>query len=322
MIVAVTSQEAKEEAVRTVAALLAVGVPLLVGLAALVTWWRVGRALGSVESIRSQVERIESAHLKQRVPVPPTRDEIAQLALTMNGMLQRLEASDLTQRRFVADASHELRSPLATLAATLEVAEGDDTGRTWQELAPILKSETERMTRLVGDLLLLSQVDNQALTLAKDDVDLDDVADLECRRLRQVTGVPVALSATPVRVRGDEHKLAQLLRNVLDNAVRAARAQVAVTIARRGDLAVVLVEDDGEGIAAADRQRVFERFVRLDESRSRRRGGSGLGLSIAQEIASAHGGSVQVGASSLGGAAFEIELPAAPSWEAQPSSSR
>ena len=322
VVVAVASQQAQREAVRTVGVLLLVGIPLLVGLAGLVTWWRVGRALGSVETIRRQVEQIESAHVQQRVPVPPTRDEIAHLASTMNGMLQRLEASDRIQRQFVADASHELRSPLATLTAALEVANGDESGRTWQELAPVLESETARMARLVEDLLLLSQADNRALALARDDVDLDDLAGLECRRLTQLTDLRVVLSVRPVRVRGDEHKLAQLLRNVLDNAARAAHEVVAVSVVRREDLAVITVEDDGEGIPAADRQRVFERFVRLDESRSRRRGGSGLGLSIVQEIAAAHGGSVQVGASSLGGAAFEIELPAAPSLEAQPSSSR
>lgn len=322
VVVAVASQDAQEAAVQTAGALLLAGIPLLVGLAGLVTWWRVGRALASVEAIRRQVERVESAHLTQRVPVPPTRDEIADLALTMNGMLQRLQASDRTQRQFVADASHELRSPLATLNTALEVAEGDDSGRTWQELAPILMSETSRMTRLVEDLLVLSQADDRALVQSREDVDLDDLADLECQRLRQLTSLPVDLAATPVRVRGDEHKLAQLLRNVLDNAARAARTRIAVTVTRQADVAVITVEDDGDGIPAEDRERVFERFVRLDESRSRGRGGTGLGLSIVQEIASAHGGSVEVGASRLGGAAFEVRLPAVPLGAPQPSSSR
>ncbi|MGB8383504.1 MAG: ATP-binding protein [Dermatophilaceae bacterium] len=322
VVVAVASQDAQEAAVQTAGALLLAGIPLLVGLAGLVTWWRVGRALASVEAIRRQVERVESAHLTQRVPVPPTRDEIADLALTMNGMLQRLHASDRTQRQFVADASHELRSPLATLSTALEVAEGDDSGSTWQELAPILMSETARMTRLVEDLLLLSQADDRALVQSREDVDLDDLADLECQRLRQLTSLPVDLAATPVRVHGDEHKLAQLLRNVLDNAARAARTRIAVRVTRQADVAVITVEDDGDGIPAEDRERVFERFVRLDESRSRGRGGTGLGLSIVQEIASAHGGSVEVGASGLGGAAFEVRLPAVPLGAPQPSSSR
>ncbi|MGV1010162.1 MAG: sensor histidine kinase [Dermatophilaceae bacterium] len=322
VVLALASQQAQEAAVRTVWGLLLGGIPLLVALAGLVTWWRVGRALGSVEDIRRQVETIETAHVTQRVPVPPTRDEVADLARTMNGMLQRLEASDRARRRFVADASHELRSPLATLTAALEVAEGDDTGRTWPQLAPVLTSETRRMTRLVEDLLLLSQADDQVLVPAAEDVDLDDLADLECRRLRRLTPLPVTLSAAPVRVRGDEHKLAQLLRNVLDNAARSARSRVAVSVTRRADVAVITVEDDGDGIPPAQRERVFERFVRLDESRSRGGGGAGLGLSIVHEIAVAHGGSVHVTTSTLGGAAFEIRLPVVAVRDPHPSSIR
>lgn len=309
VVLAATSQEPKEEAVTTTAVLLLAGIPLLVGLTGFVTWWRVGRAMGSVEAIRSQVERIESANLTQRVPVPPSRDEIAHLATTMNGMLHRLESSHGATRRFVADASHELRSPLATLTAALEVADADPSDATWRELAPILQTEARRMTRLVDDLLLLSKVDNQALVIASDDVDLDDLADLECRRLRQVTRLGVELSASPVRVLGDEHQLERLLRNLVDNAARAATHRVRVSVTRSAGDAVVRVEDDGPGIATADRERVFERFVRVDESRSRHSGGSGLGLSIAREIASAHGGTLTVGRSGLGGAALVVVLP-------------
>ncbi|MEO8828338.1 ATP-binding protein [Lapillicoccus sp.] len=310
VVLAVTSQEPHTEAVTTTSALLLVGIPLLVALTGFVTWWRVGYALRSVESIREQVEQIEAANLSQRVPVPATRDEIAGLAATMNTMLQRLESSDATQRRFVADASHELRSPLATLTASLELAEQDGTSQTWRELEPIMQDEAGRMSRLVEDLLLLSKVDNQAMILAEGDVDLDDLADLETRRLRQLGSVQVTLFVAPVKVRGDRHQLARLLRNLVDNAARAASSQVSVSVARDGDAAVVRVEDDGPGIAPADRDRVFERFVRLDQSRSRRSGGSGLGLAIVQEIAAAHRGSVQVTTSPLGGAAVEVRLPA------------
>lgn len=309
VVMAATSQRPVEEAVTTTALLLAAGVPLLTALAGMVTWWRVGRTLASVDSIREQVERIEAANLTDRVPVPPTHDEIARLASTMNGMLRRLEVSDRTQRQFFADASHELRSPLATLAASLELAQHDDTGLSWLELAPVLGTETERMARIVDDLLLLSKVDNRALALAADDVDLDDLAQLECRRLQQVSSFRVALNATPVRVRGDGHQLGRLLRNLIDNAAGSARSQVRVTVAREGKAALVRVEDDGPGIKPDDRERVFERFVRLDESRSRRSGGSGLGLAIAREIASAHHARLSVQASALGGAAFELRWP-------------
>ncbi len=313
VVVAMASQEPQEEAVLTTGLLLLGGTPLLALLAAWVTWWRVGRALRSVDLITSQVEGIGAAHLTQRVPVPPTRDEIAHLAATMNEMLRRLEASDSRQRRFVADASHELRSPLSTLTASLEIAEADPTGRTWVELAGVLQSETHRMTRLVDDLLLLSKVDDGGLVLRHEDVDLDDVADRECRRLRQVSGVTVELDAVAVRVVGDELRLEQVVRNLVENAARAARSVVRVGVRRHTDgragYAAVTVEDDGPGIPEEDRERVFERFVRLDESRSRRSGGSGLGLAIVRQIVQAHGGTVRVGTSALGGALVEIALP-------------
>jgi signal transduction histidine kinase len=310
VVLAVTSQEPQTEAVTTTAWLLVLGIPLLAVLAGLVTWWRVGHALSSVDSIRQQVERIEAANLTQRVPVPPTHDEIAGLAATMNGMLSRLEAADATQRRFVADASHELRSPLATLTASLEVADQDRTGRTWNDLAPILLAEAGRMNRLVEDLLLLSKVDNRALLLADEDVDLDDLVDLEARRLRQLGSVYVQLHANPTRVRGDEHQLTRLLRNLVDNAAQAAQSQVALIVTSDAGEAVLRVEDDGFGIPEEQRCRVFDRFVRLDESRSRRSGGSGLGLAIVREIVTAHQGTVRVLESTLlGGTVIEVRLP-------------
>jgi len=309
VVASITSQEPATEAVTTTAELLLVGIPLLVALTGLVTWWRVGHALRSVEAIREQVERIEAAHLSQRVPVPDSRDEIAGLAATMNRMLQRLETADATQRRFVGDASHELRSPLSTLTASFDVAGQDHTGGTWRELQPIMQNETARMSRLVEDLLLLSKVDNHAMAFATTDVDLDDLAGRECRRLQQLSPIQVTTSLAPVKVRGDEHQLARLLRNLVDNAAVAARTRIHVTVTREGGAAVVRVDDDGPGIPPGDRARIFERFVRLDESRSRHSGGSGLGLPIAREIATAHGASVQVGSSPLGGAAVEVRLP-------------
>ncbi|WP_425581093.1 HAMP domain-containing sensor histidine kinase [Terrabacter aerolatus] len=273
------------------------------------TWWRVGRALGSVEAIRSQVERTSASRLDDRVPVPPTQDEIAHLAVTMNSMLGRLEASQRAQRRFVSDASHELRSPLATIRASLDVVSPGDPDTSWEELDPILRSETERMSRLVENLLLLSQADDHALTVSRGDVDLDDLVDQEVARLRQLTSLTVRLENVPLRVTGDDHQLQQVLRNLLDNAARHARDVVAVTVSRRHGSAVVCVDDDGPGIPLPERERVFERFVRLDESRSRHSGGAGLGLAIARELARAHGGTLEAGASSLGGASLRLTLP-------------
>ena len=297
------------EAVATTAGLLAVLVPLTTLLVAAVTWWRVGRALGSVEAIRGQVEGIGAANLSDRVPVPDSRDEIARLAQTMNDMLDRLESADRAQRQFVADASHELRSPLATVAASVEVGAGDPTGRTWSSISPLLHAEVQRMARLVNDLLLLSRLDDAKSTAATEDVDLDDLAEREMLRLRQVSTLSVRCHAVPVRVEGERHQLTQVLRNLMDNAAAVAATTVSVRVFSQGGLAVLVVEDDGPGVPVAERNRIFDRFVRLDESRARSSGGSGLGLPIAKRITAAHGGTLAVDESSLGGARFTVTLP-------------
>ncbi|MFD1056070.1 HAMP domain-containing sensor histidine kinase [Terrabacter terrigena] len=289
---------------------------MLVALTGLVTWWRVGRALESVDAIRLQVERTTAAHLHDRVPVPPTDDEIAHLAETMNSMLERLDSSQRAQRRFVADASHELRSPLATIRASFEVAHPSSPETSWEELGPIVRSETERMARLVDNLLLLSRADDASLAEVRDEVDLDDLVDAEARRLRRLVRLTVRLENAPVRVLGDELQLQQVVRNVLDNAARHARSTVRLRVSTQGGCALVSIDDDGAGIPARDRDRVFERFVRLDESRSRDSGGAGLGLAIARELAVAHGGTLLVTDSALGGARFELSVPCRPSGTA------
>ncbi len=309
VLAAQVSQETRQQAVRTTAVLLAAALPILVSLTAMITWWRVGRALRSVEAVRSHVERTSASRLRDRVPVPDTDDEIARLAVTMNSMLGRLETSQRAQRRFVSDASHELRSPLATIRASLDVIRPGDPDTSWEQLDPILRAETERMSRLVDHLLLLSQADDHALSVTHHDVDLDDLVDGEVRRLRRLTSLTVRLDNVAVRVHGDEHQLQQVLRNLLDNAVRHATDVVAVTVTKEDGAAVVRIEDDGRGIPPADREHVFERFVRLDESRSRHSGGAGLGLAIARELTVAHGGSLLLGMSPWGGACFELRLP-------------
>jgi signal transduction histidine kinase len=316
VLVAAASQASRAEAVLTTAALLAGALPLLVALAALVTWWRVGRALASVDAIRLQVERTTAAHLHDRVPVPSTDDEIAHLAETMNSMLARLDASQRAQRRFVADASHELRSPLATIRTSFEVVDASSPETSWDQLGPIVRSETERMARLVDNLLLLSRVDDESSAEVRQEVDLDDLVDAEARRLRRLGGVTVRLENDPVRVLGDEHQLERVLRNLLDNAARHARSTVAISVCSDDRRALVTIDDDGVGIPAGEREHVFERFVRLDASRSRDSGGAGLGLAIARELAVAHGGSLIVTDSHLGGARFELSVPLRPDGRA------
>jgi signal transduction histidine kinase len=242
--------------------------------------------------------------------VPLARDEVGRLAETMNEMLGRLEAAQGVQRRFVADASHELRSPLATIAAGLELLQDGSSMRDSDVVTVVaLRGEAERLHRLVEALLLLARADERGLQPRRDEVDLDDVAEAE--RVRPgAGGVPAEVHADPVRVIGDRGQLARVVRNLVDNARRHASTRVLVTVRRDGGDAVVEVSDDGPGVPVAERGRVFERFVRLDDARARSDGGSGLGLAIVAEVAAAHDGSVEIDDAPGGGALFRVRLPA------------
>lgn len=313
VVLGVSSQAAQRHALALTARALGISTPLLVLLAGLATWWLTGRALQPVEKIRREVARIEYGRLTDRVPVPGSHDEVAALATTMNDMLARLEAAQASSRRFVSDAGHELRSPLATLAAAIELAERDDGSRA--ELTELMDREVTRMRRLVDDLLVLAKAEDRGLQFAHDDVDLDDVVESEARRLRTQSRHAVRAHIEPVRVTGDADRLTQVVRNLCDNAERAARSTLELSV--RADHApdgrpeaVLTVADDGAGIAPADRERVFGRFVRLDDARARSAGGSGLGLAIVEQIVSAHGGSACVIDGPLTGACFEVRLPA------------
>ncbi|QTJ71039.1 HAMP domain-containing histidine kinase (plasmid) [Rhodococcus sp. ZPP] len=302
-------REPVEGVLATVAALLAIGAPIVVGFAAAATYRLIGAALRPVERIRARVAAISTDQLDERVPVPAARDEIADLAVTMNSMLARLEAGHLAQRRFVSDASHELRSPLATITAALELAQSRpdliDTALVDESLLP----EARRMHALLEDLLLLARADEDSLTHLRVDVDIDDLILAERARLRGLPGIAVAAAVDPVRVAGDPEQLARLVRNLVDNAVRHAHTRIALACRRCEGSAVIEVVDDGPGIAPADRARIFERFVRLDTPRTRASGGSGLGLAIAAEIVAAHHGSIEVRDHEGGGAHFVVTLP-------------
>jgi signal transduction histidine kinase len=299
-------------ALETEVGLLAIGLPIVLVLVAAATGWFVGRSLRAVESVRRRVASISTDHLHERVPVPAARDEIRELALTMNAMLDRLEAGASAQRRFVADASHELSSPLSTLRVGLELLRA----RIRRGAAPeaesleLLQAETERLHRLVRDLLLLARADENGLRRRRAEVDLDDVVGAEARRLVTHAGLRVDVDLQPARVTGDAEQLARVVRNLVDNAAAHATTRMAITLSSDGWTAYVRVADDGAGIADADKCRVFDRFVRLDESRERRLGGSGLGLAIVAEIVSAHGGSVAITDTPGGGATVQVSLPA------------
>lgn len=301
--------QVQSETVATVAWFMLGAAPLLLAGVGVGVWILVGRSLRQVERIRGQVAGIDAQRLDSRVEVPQTSDEIQALALTMNKMLDRLQASDREQRRFVSDASHELRSPLATLSAGVEIAAADSSGAMWEEMKDVLAGETARMRYLVEDLLTLAKTNDGGLNLEMADVDLDDVLDEEVRRLRSMTSHKVEARLEPARVTGDVRRLSQAIRNVLDNAARHAESQINIQVRNSADGIVLTIDNDGPPVPSAERERIFERFVRLDESRSRESGGSGLGLAITSAIMSAHGGRILSTEAPGGGCRFELAFP-------------
>lgn len=293
--------------------ILVAGLPLLVLVVSATTWVFVGRALRPVETIRHQVAEISATDLHRRVTEPPTADEIGRLATTMNALLGRLESSNERQRRFIGDASHELQSPLATARAELEVALAQSNGDRWRDTARSLLSEQDRMERLVKNLLVLAKGDERTLDQATAGlVDLDEVVLDEAARIRTRTTTSIHTNeVSAAAVRGSPDLLAQMVANLLDNAVRHATSTVTVRLAPDAARAVLTVDDDGPGIPVEDRDRVFERFTRLDAARTRGQGGTGLGLAIVSQIASAHDSTIDIGDSPTGGARFRISLPLA-----------
>jgi signal transduction histidine kinase len=282
------------QTVTALTASLVVGVPLLATLLGVLTWLLVGRALRPVENLRLQAAGISAADFGRRLEVPPTGDELSRLAVTINDMLARLDASVSRQRRFVADAAHELRSPVASIRAQLEVAEAQvpPDGRTAEHA---LAEDARRLSALVDDLLALASLDAHPIPRS-DPVDLDDVVLDEVLSVRlRSSGVVDISRLSGARVLGDRAMLARAVRNVLDNAARYASSAVRVQLTASADTVTLVVADDGLGIPPDDRQRVFERFTRLDGARGRDAGGVGLGLAIVHDVVTAHGGRVTIG---------------------------
>jgi signal transduction histidine kinase len=298
-----------DEPTRTLVMLLAIGLPAVLLVVAATIWRLVGRALAPVDAIRLQVDAISAAALDRRVPGPSTRDEIGRLTATMNRMLDRLEHAQIRERRFVADASHELRSPIAAIRQHAEVALAHP--ELGDGLAGVAHAESLRMQALVDDLLLLAQADEHRSDLRRRPVDVDDLVLAEAHRLRDAGMVDVdTRGVSAARVDGDPAALRRMLRNLVDNAVRHARQRIGLSLYERDGWAVLHVDDDGAGVPEVDRSRVFERFVRLDDARTGVAGGTGgLGLAIVAEIVAAHGGDVQIGDAPSGGARATVRLP-------------
>lgn len=301
-----------DEVVATTAQIGLLGLPVLLVVLAGLLWVVVGRTLAPIEALRRRSDEISIEDLHQRVPEPATRDEVGRLARTLNAMLDRLENGVQRQRRFVGDAAHELRTPLATLRAQLETAR-DAHAVDWSEVSDDVLAETLRMQRLTEQLLLLARLDAAAEQHHRP-VDLDDVVVGAVRSLRERTTTHIdTRRVAPVQLAGNPVLLGQAVANLLDNAARHASEQVRVTLDEVDGAAVLEVDDDGPGIPAAQREAVLERFTRLDEARARDDGGAGLGLAIVADIARAHHGSVTVQDSAdLGGARLRLTLPVAP----------
>jgi signal transduction histidine kinase len=304
-VVSARSLESVDTATASTTRLLTAGSVLVIVMVLGLTWVLTGRALRPVDGMRRQASQITQANLSARLPVPETGDEIARLAETMNAMLERLEQAVSTQRQFVADASHELRSPIATVRTLHETAHLGEHPEGLTGLSTEVLAEIGRLEALVADLLLLARTEGAPAQL--EPVDLaEEVAALTTRPGR----VPVSLrAAEPVWVMGDPRALSRTVRNLLDNADRHASQSVHVTVDRDGPWARVVVADDGPGIPPSERDRVFERFVRLDEARARDAGGSGLGLAIVRQVAHRHGGSVTVSSSDEMRTVMTILLP-------------
>jgi signal transduction histidine kinase len=299
---------AADHAIGLVERSLGIALPLLALLVGVLVWALTGWALRPVEVIRAEVAELSATDLRRRVPEPPAQDEIGRLARTMNAMLRRLEASSDRQRQLVADVSHELRNPLAALQAQLEVAAAHP-GTASASMIEGSIVEVNRMSQLVDDLLTLARLDEGMLRLRPADVDLDELTLDQADRLRANGKVEVSIrGVSAARVRGDEDQLARVVANLADNAQCYARNRVEFGISQRGESYYLTVADDGPGVPWFERERIFERFVRLDTARIHDGTGAGLGLAIVREIVSAHDGEVWV-EDAEPGARFTVRLP-------------
>ena len=281
--------------------------PVLVVAAGLIAWLLTGRALRPVQGITARVGAISSGNLHERVPEPGTGDEIAELAATMNAMLDRLEVDDRRLRQFVSDASHELRSPVAVLRSEAEVAQRTPERTSVESLADGVLAESARLQQIVEDLLILARGEERQAGSQWAEVDVDDIVLAEAARRRNV---PVDTSAVSAgRILGTPELVGRIVTHLLDNAARhgTLRVEVGLTADARG--VRLWVDDDGPGVPLGDRARIFERFTRLDDARSRDSGGAGLGLAVVAESVRSLGGRIDVEDAPIGGARFIVRLP-------------
>lgn len=287
--------------------------PLLAAIVGLLTWWLTGRSLRPVDVMRQDVDRITSRSLNQRISLDAADDEISRLGETMNGMLDRLERGQQRQQQFVSDAAHELRTPLASMAAQLDVDAEHPTVADPHLTAQHLRSEVTRLQNMVEALLALARSDQSAGKSGSETLlDLDDLVVEAAQRIPRDDQSPqlVIDAETGAVVRGNSPALERIVENLVANALRHAATEVAVSVrVGVGPGVVVVVDDDGPGVPPEDRDQVFERFVRLDDARARDAGGSGLGLALSREIARTHAGTLTAEDNASGGGRFVLRLP-------------
>jgi two-component system, OmpR family, sensor kinase len=298
--------------------LLLVAGPIALVLAGGGGWLLARAALRPVDRMTEQAEAIGADRLHDRVSVPDAADELAHLARTLNGMLDRIEDGVVEQRRFVADASHELRTPLAVMRAELEVAlRADDPAADASEVLGSAAEEVARMSKIVDDLLTLAHSDENNLELLLAPVDLGEIATEVAGQLRPLAeegGVQLVAEAPSVPIVADQARVFQVVTNLVDNAVKytGGGGWVRVRVWEEAGGGRVAVTDTGPGIGSEDLPRVFDRFFRLDAARTRARGGSGLGLAICKELVEAHGGRIWADSVPGAGSTFTLALPAQP----------
>ncbi len=327
-VIAAVSYDAVHDSLATVTHALLFGTPALLLLMTWVSWLITGSTLRPITALRRGAEQVTATGTPRGLPVPEARDEVHSLAVTLNDMLSRLEAARQRQRQFVSDTAHELRSPIASIRAQLEVALDHPGSQEWEQTARDVLTDTMRLSQLAEDLLVLARLEEHAglargggglapggpaqgggggrvqgggggpaqgggTRAADGTVDLAGLVTGTAGRYAQAR-VPVSASAPePCPVARDADALRRMLVNLIDNAVRYARGRVTVAAADADGSVLVTVTDDGPGIAACDQERAFERFTTLDGARARRDGdtsGAGLGLAIVRATAHAHGG--------------------------------
>jgi signal transduction histidine kinase len=307
VVIAGAERETVDRAVASLARLFALAIPIMVVIVGALGWFLTDRALRPVDAIRSQAEMISGSTLAERVPVPESGDEIEELATTVNQMLDRLEAHDTSIRQFSSDASHELKSPIANIRALVETRTSTDPD--WVTVQHKLTGETNRLGDLVDNLLFLASYEDIDRPIERSPVALDELVFSEAELVSSTTELRVDLSGVaPTTIQASVTDLSRLLRNLVDNAVRHGNERIAIALISTDDYVEIIVSDDGPGVPERERDRVFERFTRLDEARARDAGGTGLGLSIVAQIARAHEGDVSISSSPLGGAAFTVRL--------------